>query len=519
MGSFPETKHIPPKTGVYIFRNKQDKVIYVGKANNLRSRVTQYANPLSDKRIQVYSIRNKTTSIEYILTGTETQALLLEYTLIKKYQPVYNVRLKDNDKYPYIQITDEKFPSVVMSRNTEGKGIFFGPYTSFGLVNILIESFSEIFSLRRCTGKMPSKKCLEMELGHCDGPCVNAVDTEDYSARISKIKDILKGGYAGFIDLLKERMAYEAEHEKFEKAAAIRDTVNFIYRQINRGKRTGFKGNKDILAVARDKKSGFFSLMKMRKGIITDTITRRFSASVNSDDNSVIKDIFLDYYSNSSDRDFNALIIPPGITLDEHHSLLEDNIKIVNADESPASKKLFDIAFDNSVSNLNSYLKKEFTPASVVELTSSLNLSSTPEFICGVDISHFSGKWTAGAVVCFKNGKPFKSLYRYYNLKEIENNDYLAIETIVERYALKHRIDLLIVDGGTGQLKAALAGLKKADINIPAFCLAKRPDTLYDIEGNVIGLNRHSAALTLIRSIRDESHRFANKLRKIKMKQ
>lgn len=518
MSSFPDTSNIPPKTGVYLFRDKNGKVIYVGKANNLRSRVSQYANPLSDKRIQVYAIRNKTASIDYMLTGTEMQALLLEYTLIRKFQPAYNVRLKDNNKYPYIRISNDDFPSVTMSWNNEEPGTYYGPYTSVGLVNVLIEYFNDIFSLRRCKGKMPSKKCMELELGNCDGPCIGNVSKEEYHERIVKIRNILKGGYSGFIDLLKERMEEDASRQKFENAARIRDTVRFVYRQINRGKKTGFKGNKDVLAIARHNRSGVFTLMKMRKGIITDTINRRFTVSSKSSDNDVVKDIFLDYYSSTSDFDFASLIIPPDISLEEHMSLLPEGISAENADNSQSSMKLFNIAFDNAVSHLHTFLKKDFNPASVIELSSSLKLNFTPEYICGVDISHFSGKWTAGAVVCFKNGKPYKTMYRYYNLKDIENNDYLAIKTIIERYAGKHRIDLLIVDGGLGQLKAAIEGLKNAGTDIPAFCLAKRPDMLYNSTGTAVSLDRRSAALRLIKSIRDESHRFANKLRKIRMK-
>lgn len=518
MISSADIRKIPHRTGVYLFRDIKSKVIYVGKSKDIQNRVKQYFIKSGDTRLQVILIRRNTQSIDYFTTETEQEALLLEYNLIKKYQPKYNVRLKETNNYPYIMITDDELPQLKYTWKKFEKGVYFGPFTSTYFVSNMVKILTEIFQLRKCNTKNPVKACLEYQIGNCSAPCENPDSRKQYMENIEQIKKILKGHYSSMSRMLYEKMKEESDCEHYERAALIRDTLKIIRSYTRRGKKTGVKHyNRDAVFIARDKSKGVFTLVKLRDGIITDILEKRFTIPVSIPDELVLKDTLIDHYSMNETSDMSILLLPFDIEYSEIEYLFPENIRIRQYKKTGIDKRLYETAEENSRRKLADYANRPYYPPGLIELKDILHLEKIPEYIGGVDISHFSGKWTAGAVVCFKNGKPFKSGYRFYKLEYIGNDDYRSINHILKRYIEKYRLDLIIIDGGRGQLQAAEKALAATNYRADIFALAKKPDTLIDIKGNAVSISRTGGAMKLIRDIRDEAHRYANKLRKIRM--
>ncbi len=518
MISINDISKIPALPGVYLFFDKNNKIIYIGKSKNLKNRVKQYFQNSHDNRLQIELIRKKTVYVDFYTTKTEIEALLLEYNLIQKHKPRYNVKLKDANKYPYICITKEKYPGIIFSWGKENKYECFGPYTSITLVKNIINTLNSIYKLKKCKYKFPHKICIEYEMGNCSAPCVNKISIEDYNNQIKIAKNTLKGHFKNILNVLEENMLIEAKNENFEKAANIRDTIKNLKKYIRTGIKTGMrKNNKDILAIAREKNSGAYCLIKIRDGIINDMFIRRFNVNRKVNDENVIKDILIEYYTNTTDKEIDTLILEKKPE-EDISILINDNVKIKYEKFTPFESKIIANAKENAYKELYSYLKRDFIPQSLIELKEKLQLKSIPEYIIGADISHTSGKYTSGAIIMFKNGKPYKSGYRYYKLTNIENNDYKALYEIISRYVKKYRVDLILIDGGKGQLSIGKKVLKDLNMDIPVFALAKRFDILYGKNNFEISLSAKSKSIRLIKDIRDESHRFANKLRKIQMK-
>lgn len=514
-----DIESVPEKTGVYIFKNSEGKIIYVGKAKNIKGRVKQYFIGSRDTRPQVDFIKKETASIEYHLTTSEQDALILEYSLINKNKPKYNVKLKDSNKYPYIKISNDIFPVLSHVFSADEEGSFFGPYTSAFYVRTLIERMNKIFKLKSCKIKNPKKTCLEYQISNCGGVCEIRDEQFLYGDKIKKIKSILQGSTKSIIDGLKAEMQKSAENEEFERAVLLRDTISFIRREIKRGKKigTGHK-NRDVISFVRDKSSGAYSLLKVRDGVVCDIFTKRFSVKSIVTDEMVLSDIISEHYALTTDFNFSMLVAEYDIDKDLKEFFSSKSISVVKKGGGGLNDGIFETAKENAENLLYYSSEKKFTPKALINLKETLILEKIPEYIIGVDISHFSGGWTSGAVILFKNGKPHKSGYRYYNLEDIGNNDYLGIKTILQRYLEKYEVDLILIDGGLGQLNVSKKVLADLGLKIPLFALAKRYSTLFDINGREVMLGGSNAAVSLIKSVRDESHRFANKLRKILMK-
>ncbi|MGE3062157.1 MAG: excinuclease ABC subunit UvrC [bacterium] len=510
---------VPDKTGVYIFKNSEGKIIYIGKANSLKQRVKQYFTGNQDTRPQIEFIKRETKKIEFSITESEQQALILEYNLISANKPKYNVKLKDSSKYPYIMLSKEEYPRLSYTYAAEKEGLFFGPFTSGLYVKTLVENINKIYKLRTCKKKLPKKACIEHQMGNCAGVCEFGEEQAVYPEKMQKIRRILNGGTREILKELEEEMKKNADSEDFESAALIRDTISFIKREMRRGKKTGLKGkNADIFAMAREKSSGAFSVLKLRNGTVHEIITKRFSANPLLDDETVAIEILSEYYMTTTDFDFKVIFVEGASVEDVKKDVMrERDIEVKEVGKKSYEYGLYETALENAKNELYFSINKRFVSKAVLQLREDLHLKRIPEYIVGIDISHVNGEWTSGAVVAFKDGKPYKSLYRYYNLEEIGNNDYLALSRMLFRYLEKHPVDMIIIDGGLGQLSSCMKIVKETGRDLDVFALAKRFDILYDSEGREIMLNGRTSGATLIKSIRDEAHRFANKLRKIKM--
>ncbi len=511
-------KNLPNEPGVYIFKDKNGNVIYIGKASSIRNRVKQYFFE-QDKRIQVPFIIQETEKVEYLLTGDQKNALFLEFKLISRFKPKYNVKLKDSNSYPYIKISKEKYPTLSLSYKVD-EGTFFGPFSKVSYVKNVIETLNKIFSLKRCNLKNPKKLCIEYQMGNCGGVCQIEDEKRVYEEKIKKVSEILNGGTKRLVDFLKGYMDELAEKEDFENAAFVRDSIDFIKREIKKGKKLTFRyQNRDIVSFSFDKKSGSFSVLKIRDNYISDIITKRFVFNEKMPKYEVCKEIVLDYYTLTSDFNFSTLVLDFDFLDETFLEFFKDkNIKVVNIEKSVIDKEPYRIAKDNSDNQLYKDIKKEYVPSTVIDLKKSLNLKNIPKNIIGVDISHLSGGWNSGAVVFFEYGKPKKSFYRYYNLDEIGNDDYLSIREIFKRYLEKYDVDLAIIDGGLGQIGIAKDVLDELNKNIELISVAKKTDTIFFPNGKRVQLDVRSPSFFLIKKIIGEAHRFANKLRKIKMK-
>lgn len=357
-------------------------------------------------------------------------------------------------------------------------------------------------------------------MGNCGGVCQIEDEKRVYEEKIKKVSEILNGGTKRLVDFLKGYMDELAEKEDFENAAFVRDSIDFIKREIKKGKKLTFRyQNRDIVSFSFDKKSGSFSVLKIRDNYISDIITKRFVFNEKMPKYEVCKEIVLDYYTLTSDFNFSTLVLDFDFLDETFLEFFKDkNIKVVNIEKSVIDKEPYRIAKDNSDNQLYKDIKKEYVPSTVIDLKKSLNLKNIPKNIIGVDISHLSGGWNSGAVVFFEYGKPKKSFYRYYNLDEIGNDDYLSIREIFKRYLEKYDVDLAIIDGGLGQIGIAKDVLDELNKNIELISVAKKTDTIFFPNGKRVQLDVRSPSFFLIKKIIGEAHRFANKLRKIKMK-
>ncbi len=513
-----DLEKLPDETGVYIFKNDEGQILYIGKANSIKKRVKQYFFE-QDKRIQIPFIKNEVTIVEYILTKDEKNALFLEFKLINRFKPKYNVKLKDSNSYPYIKITDEKYPVLTISYKIED-GIFFGPFSKGVYVKNIIETLSKIFLLKRCKEKNPKRLCVEYQMGNCCGVCQLEEEQRLYKQKIKSIEEILNGGTKKLVEFLKKMMEEYSQKEEYERAAFVRDSIEFIKNELKKGKKLTLKfKNRDIVSFSFDKNKGSFSIVKIRENYIFDIITKKFIFNKKMPLENIVVDLLLDYYQMTNDFDFKSLIIDQKIN-DENfiEFFKKKEIKVLNIENSTIDREPYMIAKENSDNELYKFIKKEYVPSSIIELKNQLRLDIIPKKIIGIDISHFSGGWTSGAVVFFEYNKPKKSYYRFYNLDWIKNDDYLSIKEIFKRYLEKYDVDLAIIDGGFGQLNVACDVLKEMNKKIKIISFAKKTKTIFLPDGKNIQPEIRGGTYFLIKSVLNEAHRFANKLRKIKMK-
>ena len=517
---FKRTEY-PAKPGAYIMRNAAGKVIYVGKAANIKSRLSNYfLHPDSSKTEALVS---KIASIDFIVTKDENEALILEANLIKNYLPHYNILLKDAKHFSYLAITDEEFPRLMVARkNSAGKfrihaKRFFGPYVEASKRNISSAYLRRLFKLRLCK-VMPKKECLQYHIGNCDGPCIGKISKEDYAKNIEALTKVLEGSRRekAILKNLEKRMKAAANKEDYELAAALRDQIEalniFFERQ---SVETQGRFAEDYLFFQRSGNTLFVQSLQSRRGIISSG--QKHSAKINSQDEPEVAFI-LQHYSHAQlpHRIFTNLST-------KQMKMLNSALK-VDAFRKPsvAKKKILKIAAD-------SLIPKELA-ASVLELKDALKLPRNPIEIETFDISTLFGENSVGSMVRFSNSKPNKNHYRKYRVKTVlGQDDYAGVKEIVSRryYGLLKNNealpDLILIDGGPGQLNAAMQALEELGVDIPICSIAKREELIYlPNKTKPVALSKKSKALQLLQKCRDEAHRFAityhRKRRKMQVK-
>ena len=539
-----QLKAIPPETGVYIFKDSKGQVLYVGKAVNLRSRVRSYFQPSSRSSLKARLLAEKVASVEFILTQNEVEALVLECNLIKRYRPPFNIRLRDDKQYPYIKITwQETFPRILVTRRMEQDGsLYFGPYTSTSALHQTMDLIRKIFPYATCSDPSPGKRvrpCLYYDIGRCVGPCTGEVSPEEYRAMIEQVILFLKGRTEEIIAELRAKMEEAASVLAFEKAAAIRDQI-FALERISQQQRvvSPLLEDKDFIAYARSDEEACVQVFFVRNGKLVGREYFVLEGAEMEEGQSLGAFLKLFYQK--------AAFIPPEVIIPEElaeASVIEEWLTSRRGGEvklrlpkDETESELLRMAFHNAAETLetlreNREREKKKGLEALAELEEALDLPRLPARIECYDVSHIQGKWATGSMVVFVNGSPRKGLYRRFRIKEVEGiDDYAMLREVLERRFRRyleardselrlaasdepwpHRPDLVLVDGGKGQLGVALKVLEELGIeDIPVAALAKREEELF-IPGSEepVKLPQGSKALSLLQRIRDEAHRFA----------
>ena len=527
-------KQIPMKPGVYLFRDFKNKVIYVGKAKILRNRVKSYFRK-NQTDVKVEVLVSKIIDIEWIITDTEVEALLLENNLIKEYYPKYNIALKDGKSYPFIRITNELFPRIFTTRNIVKDGSkYFGPYTDGKRLKKTMKIINKIFPIRKCKYKIDRetienkkiKLCLQYQMGNCGGVCQGLVEEDEYKEMVDAIIRFLNGKTDNIIQKINRRMINASEDLEYEKAARYRNQLKILNQYNNKQNiiQVDFK-SRDIIVASVMENDAVVVLFRLREG---NLIGREKFYLKNIHDQKptiVMKNFMRSYYSDTTFIPKEIFVnIEDEIELFEEYLLkiAEHSVKIIKPERGKKAK-LWTLAQKNADMLLKELmlqkLKLENEPTKMVQaLQEALNLSVPPIKVEGFDISHIQGKFTVASMVFFENGRPKKSEYRRYKIKSVDrSDDYASMKEVVyRRYKRlldenKMLPDLILIDGGRGQLNVAKKILDELDLhNMPIIGLAKRLEEVF-IPGYSKAQNipKASPAVILLRKIRDEAHRFA----------
>ncbi|WP_320128159.1 excinuclease ABC subunit UvrC [uncultured Sphaerochaeta sp.] len=516
-----QAKELPHSSGVYLMRDKADTIIYVGKAKDLRKRVTSYF--LANRNAKTAALVKKIVRIEHIITGNEYEALVLENNLIKKYSPHYNISLKDGKSYPMIRITAEPFPKVFKTRRIINDGSsYFGPFPDAGKLEMCLDLIKKIFPLRRCgiPLRKREKPCLYYHIGLCSGPCAGMVSQEEYNTAIIAVKNLLEGHNEQLIKDLTVQMQAASKELKFEEAAGKRDLLNAI-RVISTEQQVEdfVQESRDYASIEMRGPLCTISLMQMRSGRLIGRALYR--AETLGDETETLLNFLVQYYA-------DGLKLPQFLYVS--HEIDVELIRRYFAEQLggkldvsvPIDGKHYRIlrmASENASRDVEKRLKgRDNTPALEL-LASALGLENPPSLIEGFDIAQLSGKYTVASLISFRNGNPDKPNYRRYNMRTLEGkiDDYESMREAVARRYTKilnenlERPDLILIDGGKGQVNAVREVLDDLSLfDIPVIGLAKDVEEIVFDDGRpALLLPEQSEELRLLIAVRDECHRFA----------
>ena len=506
--------NLPNKPGVYIMRDSTDTIIYIGKAKNLIKRVKSYFREKLD-RPKTQILMSHFDSLEYIVTNSEKEALILEATLIKKHRPRYNVQLKDDKRYPYVKITDEEFPRLVITRNVTKNGVYFGPFTDVGSVKQTVKFLKSLFKIRTCRNM--NGPCLNSQIDLCYAPCNGGITEKEYSEIINKIDLFFQGKYSTIVKNLKNEMMEAAQNEEFEKAAVIRDQISSIEEIMEKQfvDLVDDDLDQDVIAIAPGENEVVVIIMPIRNGKIVGRDDFLMSASQYDSSSEIMFSFIQQYYGYNRHIPKQILLdedIDDKELLEEWLSDLRGNKVKIKVPQKGVKLRLVKMAKKNA--EIIKHQKKKMEDA-LIELKKYLKLEKLPRVIEGYDISNISGQFAVGSKVSFKDGKPNKKRYKHFRMETPGPNDFAMMEELLTR-RLKMvesdpEPDLIVIDGGKGQLGMACGVLEELNLtHIPIIGLAKEFEEIYlpNTKRPII-IPKNNKALHLLQQVRDESHRFA----------
>ena len=520
--------HLPDGPGVYLWKDAEGATLYVGKAKRLRSRVRSYFNSDQMESPKTRHLVRLIRDLDTIVVPTEPHALILEANLIKEYRPRFNIALRDDKSYPYIKVTvQDAFPRVYVTRRLVNDGArYFGPYTDVGSMRRALNVVKRLFTVRSCNydmpNEMPERPCLDYYIHRCKAPCILAQSQQDYRAMIDEVLVFLDGRPDEVIKRVKQRMDLAAESLDFERAAELRDAIVHLEKMEEPNVVMEVEGgDRDVIGYARDGDDACVVIMKIRSGKLL-TRDHRYLENLEDETDSAALSMYLaGNYVQMEDR-ARQLFVPFEF---EDKDLLEESLggaKIFIPQRGP-KRALIDHAEQNARHlleelKLASMESEERAGEPVYELARELGLQTLPRSLVTFDISTTQGTDTVGSAIWFENGRPRRAEYRKFKVKTVEGtDDFASMREVVTRYFNRRKEeekplpDLVVIDGGKGQLSAAYEALASVELNhLPLISLAKREEEVFVWgRGDPLKLSRRSPALRLLQQARDEAHRFA----------
>ena len=538
-----ELKKLPASPGVYLMHDKHDEIIYVGKAISLKNRVRQYFQSSRNKTAKIEKMVSRIARFEYIITDSELEALVLECNLIKEHRPRYNTMLKDDKSYPFIKVTiGEEFPRVLFSRTMKhGTGKFFGPYTSAGAVKETIELLCKLYKVRTCSRRLPKdigkdRPCLNYHIGQCNAPCQGYVNKDEYKKNIDKVISFLNGNYSEIINELTDKMQDCSERMEYEEAARYRDLLISVKQIAQKQKITADDAtDRDVIACAMDAEDAVVQVFFIRQGKLLGREHFHMKVATNDSRSGILSEFMKQYYGGTPYIPNVIMtqeeIEDAGTIADWLSSRKKRKVTIITPKKGD-KEKMVELAHKNALMVLTKdaekiKLEEKRTTGAMKQIADWLGLASIRRAEA-YDISNTSGVESVGSMVVFEDGRPKKNDYRKFKIKTVKGpDDYKSMREVLTRRftrGMRERAgeeetrgfavypDLIMMDGGRGQVNIALEVLDELHINIPVCGMVK--DDNHNTRGlyynNVeIPIDRHSEGFKLITRVQDEAHRFA----------
>ena len=521
-----KVSHLPTTPGVYLWRDKYQRIIYVGKAINLRNRVRSYVQQDMNRSVKVTAMMRRAWDVETIQTKTEMEALILEATLIKEHHPKYNIMLRDDKTYPYVKITvQEDFPRLFMTRRLERDGAkYFGPFTDVTAVHHVLRILRSYYPLRTCKSMKVERPCLQYHMHYCEGPCMNYVTVESYRKYIDDIVALFEGKQVQVIQEITSKMEQASEDLEFELAAKYRDDLLSIQKVQEKQRMVTQRGDMDVLGMAIDGPMVCIQLFFIRSGRLLGR--ENYFVQHEGDSPELVMTEFIKQYYGGSTFIPKELLLPMDSVdrelFSEWFTSMKGQQVEVSVPQRGYKKDLIKMAEENAQNFLAERRRQwQYTidkaGGAVKKLAEVLDLPRLPERMECYDISHMQGAETVASMVVFEGGKPAKREYRRFKLKTVQGkpDDFASMAEIMERRYGNEKDwpmpDLIIIDGGKGQLNAALPVIRAMGVtDVPVISLAKRIEEVFvEGESESIILEHHTPELQLLQQIRDEAHRFA----------
>jgi excinuclease ABC subunit C len=520
---FPEElEFLPDSPGVYVLKDIQNKVIYVGKAKSLKKRVSSYKNP---KDLKGEALLQRVKTVEFIVTDNPDEALLLENNLIKKFKPPFNIRLVDDENYPYIKITDEEYPKIQKVYRIRGeKGSYFGPFPHGKAVETTIKTLRKIFPIRSCNLKISEDKkyqpCMLYQIGLCSAPCAHLISKTDYLKTVENLKKFLRSEDRSVINTLTMEMEKAKRDLQFEKAIIYRDAIVGL-NSIFSSQRVITEGDVNFDLITAELKDDLSCVVKVtiRNGRVVSLYP--FILESLEDKQSLIEQFLMSYPQHAtSQKLYIDCVIENKEALEKFLKDKTGHIVQILRVRGVVPKKVLELARDNAKIHLENYIKRKETetPKVLLKMKEALGLKHIPIRIEGYDISNIQGKFAVGSMVVFTKGKKDKDEYRRFKIKFVEGpNDYgMLYEVLIRRFThegenfSKTLPNLILIDGGLGQLEVGKKVKEMLNLDIDVCSLAKKEELIFtEKSSDPIILDRDSEVLKLLQKVRDESHRFA----------
>ncbi|WP_196590307.1 excinuclease ABC subunit UvrC [Pectinatus frisingensis] len=520
-------QQLPINPGVYIMKDVNKRIIYVGKAVVLKNRVRQYFQSNKNHSAKVIAMVKRIADFETIITDSEIEALILECNLIKKHHPHYNISLRDDKTYPYLKVTlNEDFPRVIITRRVKKDGSrYFGPYTNVGAVKESLKLLRKSFPLRTCKNMNVDRPCLEYHIKRCLAPCVGKIGKNSYGEMVKSVVLFLDGKSAVLEKNLQQRMGKAAANLQFELAASLRDQLSAVRKTTEKQKIMLDGGDQDAVGMARSVYGACIQVFYIRNGKMIGRSHFILKNSEDETDEAILTAFLQQYYNQASSLPREVLLpikIDESILIEKWLTKAQGNKVEISVPQRGVKKDIVNMAEENADKFLRDeqeriMREKAKTTGAVEELGKYLKLPQLPRRMECFDISHIQGSETVASMVVFEDGEPKKSDYRRFKINSTEGkpDDFMSMREVTKRRYEKltetEMPDLIIIDGGKGQLSSALEIIRGAGhLSVPVVGLAKRFEYIFiEGESEPVILPRHGEALYLVQRIRDEAHRFA----------